>query len=534
MRKNVPPIHAYRLFLVIAINISAGFLTVSARQLEVVAHRGANNLAPENTFAAAQKCVQLGVDYVEVDVRTSRDGVMYNIHDGTLDRTTNGTGLIAERDASYIDSLDAGSWFSPEFSNEKVPRLDAFLKRFSGRIKVYFDVKDADLKALLKLIYATGYERDCFFWFSNDERAKELRSLDPTIPLKMNAVDVDGLRAVLPYNPQLIEYRLQNLTPAFVEFCRAHNLKLMAHALHEGAEKDYPDILASAADMVNLDRADEMIALLNKANGEDPIRMTLEFNGGKREYFVRLPMDFDPKKTYWPLVSVHGGNGNGKTHFLAKGVRQEANRQGLDAVVISPSFSNEDFQASRFPDLGEGAFLEAVLKDVRAKYRLEEKILITGYSRGGQFSHRFALRNPDQVAAAAPCASGTWTTPVGHLLIEAIGEVEDPENYLVKTKDLSEVPERLHGMFNARVASAAGLKAARGSKSVPFLVMCGSLDTRWDIARSFAVNLRQLGYEVETSWPRTPHGSRSRQEFEWEFEKYSQDVVRFFKRVLGP
>ena len=501
------------------------------RQLEIVAHRGANHLAPENTFAAAQKCVQLGVDYVEVDVRTSRDGVMYNFHDKTLDRTTNGTGAIAERDSSYIDALDAGSWFGAEFAGEKVPRLEAFLKRFSGRIKVYFDVKDADLKPLLALIYETGYERDCFFWFSNDDRAKELRSLDPNIALKMNAVDVDGLRAVLPYNPQLIEYRLQNLTPAFVDFCREHNLKLMAHALHEGAEKDYPDILASAADMVNLDRADKMIALLNKANGEDPVRMTLRFGGKKREYFVRLPLDFDPKKTYWPLVSVHGGNGNGRTHFLAKGVRQEANRQGLDAIVISPSFSNEDFQASRFPDLGEGAFLETVLKDVRAKYQLQDKILITGYSRGGQFSHRFALRNPEQVLVAAPCASGTWTTPDGRLLIEGVGTVEDPASYLTETSDLSQVPERLHAMFNERVAGAAGLKAAEDSKAVPFLVMCGSLDTRWDIARAFAERLRMGGYRVETSWPRTPHGGRSKAEFEWEFEKYSREVVRFFKRV---
>lgn len=502
------------------------------RDLVVVAHRGANHLAPENTFAAAQKCVQLGVEYVEIDVRTSKDGVMYVIHDKTLDRTTNGSGAVAESDSSYIDSLDAGSWFSAEFSGERVPRLDAFLKRFNGRIKVYFDVKDADLKQLLKLIYDVGYEKDCFFWFSNDERAKELRSLDANIPLKMNAVDVDGLRAVLPYNPQIIEYRLQNLTPAFVDFSREHNLKLMAHALHQSAEKDYPDILKSAANMVNLDRADEMIALLNEVNGENPVRKTLKFNGENREYFVRLPMNFDPEETYWPLVSVHGGNGNGKTHFLAKAVRQEANGQGLDTIVISPSFTNRDFQASRFPDLGEGAFLEAVLQDVRSKYQLREKILITGYSRGGQFSHRYALRNPEGVLAAAPCASGTWTTPDGHLLMEGVGTVEDPNTFLTKTKNLSGVPERLHGMFNQRVGNAAGLKAREGSKSVPFLVMCGSLDTRWDIARSFAYSLKSQGYEVETSWPRTPHGGRNSHEFQWESEKYAREVIRFFMRTV--
>jgi len=214
-----------------------------ARELILVAHRGANNLAPENTVAAAQKCVDLGVEYVEVDVRTSKDGVMYVLHDKTLDRTTNGTGAIAERDSTYIDSLDAGSWFDDSFVNERVPRLEAFLRHFKGKIKIYFDVKDTDLKILLALIYKTGYEKDCFFWFSKDEKARELRNLDPDIPLKMTATDVADLERFLDYNPQIIEYRLQNLTPEFVDFCREHDLKLMAHALHDGAKQDYRSIL---------------------------------------------------------------------------------------------------------------------------------------------------------------------------------------------------------------------------------------------------------------------------------------------------
>ena len=47
--------------------------------IEVIAHRGARNLAPENTRAAAQKCIELGVDYIEADVAPSRDGVLYNL-----------------------------------------------------------------------------------------------------------------------------------------------------------------------------------------------------------------------------------------------------------------------------------------------------------------------------------------------------------------------------------------------------------------------------------------------------------------------
>jgi glycerophosphoryl diester phosphodiesterase len=231
-------------------------------KLEIVAHRGANNLAPENTFAAARKCVALGVDYVELDVRTSADGVFYILHDKTLDRTTNGTGAIKEKDSAYIDTLDAGSWFSRKFKNEKVPRLAPYLNEFKDKIKIYFDVKDADLAKLVDLVYEAGFENDCFFWFSNDDRARELRQIDKTIGLKMNAQSFEELQHVMQYNPQIIETRLQIFPPEFVSYCRAYNLKIMAHALEKRADRRYRDIINSPADMVNLDRADIMSRLI--------------------------------------------------------------------------------------------------------------------------------------------------------------------------------------------------------------------------------------------------------------------------------
>jgi len=119
--------------------------------------------------------------------------------------------------------------------------------------------------------------------------------------------------------------------------------------------------------MVNLDEADAMLELLNEVNHPRLRRYSFELNGVEREYFLRLPKNFDSEKEYWPLVSVHGGNGNGLTFFLSKAILEEVDGRGMPAIVISPSFSNDDFQASRFPDLGEGAFLIQVLKHLRQK-----------------------------------------------------------------------------------------------------------------------------------------------------------------------
>jgi pimeloyl-ACP methyl ester carboxylesterase len=275
------------------------------------------------------------------------------------------------------------------------------------------------------------------------------------------------------------------------------------------------------------------LSAMGAEEGDEPLRSKLIFEGTERIYYVRLPYDFDPEKIYWPLVTVHGGNGNGRNHSLGKGTRWAADEQGLDAIVISPNFSNDDFQASRFPALGEGPFLERVLEDIRLRYKLHPKILLTGYSRGGQFTHRFAFTYPEMVAAVAPLAAGTWTTPDGALLIEQYGRVAEPEAFLSDSENASLAPARLSNIFTPRVASAAGIPALPASKGVPFLVMCGTLDTRVDIARLFAASLKEKGYHVETAWPRTPHGGRNKEEFKAEFQKYPQGAVAFFKRIVA-
>lgn len=266
---------------------------------------------------------------------------------------------------------------------------------------------------------------------------------------------------------------------------------------------------------------------------EPPRRFEILHQGEQRAYFVQLPAGYDASETYWILVSVHGGGGNGKSHFLANGYRAAVQESGVKAIVVSPSFSNEDFQASRFPALGEGDFLKAILAELRTRHRLRKKILLSGYSRGGQFAHRFALANPDLVQAVAPFSAGTWTTPSGELLIEGLAPVEHPQAYLTNADNARLAPERLNGLFTSRVAAVAGRLPHAEANQVPFLVMCGSLDSRFGIAQQFYQSMRDSGYTVEAVWPRTPHGSRNKPEFSEEFEKYVMTGMSFFERVTN-
>lgn len=90
----------------------------------VIAHRGASAYAPENTMSAFTKAAQLGIKWVEFDVVLAACGTPVIFHDETLERTSNGRGSIGDYSNTYLQTLDAGRWFSSEFSGERIPTLN--------------------------------------------------------------------------------------------------------------------------------------------------------------------------------------------------------------------------------------------------------------------------------------------------------------------------------------------------------------------------------------------------------------------------
>jgi glycerophosphoryl diester phosphodiesterase len=90
-----------------------------------IAHRGAGQLAPENTLAAFRLGASHGYRMFECDVKLSADGVPFLLHDATLDRTTNVQGLAAELSWDALSRLDAGSWHSPAYAGEPLASLEA-------------------------------------------------------------------------------------------------------------------------------------------------------------------------------------------------------------------------------------------------------------------------------------------------------------------------------------------------------------------------------------------------------------------------
>ena len=95
--------------------------------IRIIGHRGAAAVAPENTLASFRAAAALGVRWVEMDVSQLADGTAVIFHDDALDRCTNGSGLLAQSSWPQVQQLDAGSWFSTQFSTERVPTLSEAL-----------------------------------------------------------------------------------------------------------------------------------------------------------------------------------------------------------------------------------------------------------------------------------------------------------------------------------------------------------------------------------------------------------------------
>ena len=108
----------------------------------VTAHRGFSGDAPENTLAAFRKAMEVGSDMIELDVRFSKDGQIVVIHDDTLDRTTNGRGKVSDYTLKELKQFDAGSWFGPQFSDERIPTFNEVLELAKGKIPVNIEIKD--------------------------------------------------------------------------------------------------------------------------------------------------------------------------------------------------------------------------------------------------------------------------------------------------------------------------------------------------------------------------------------------------------
>lgn len=181
------------------------------RAARVVAHRGLLKVAPENTLANFDACLDLRLD-IELDVRRTRDGQLVVIHDDTVDRTTNGKGKVNSLSLREIQALDAGAWFDPAFAGERVPTLDAVFARVAARkaaTLLAIDLKDPKCEAdVVKLAVKHGVLRQLvFIGLAIEDRA---------VREALKSADAGALAAVLVPSADKLDAALADPTAGWV------------------------------------------------------------------------------------------------------------------------------------------------------------------------------------------------------------------------------------------------------------------------------------------------------------------------------
>ena len=127
--------------------VSTDITKIKKSEFEIIAHKGASGLAPENTLASFQMALDLGVDMIELDVRHTQDEQIIVFHDQSMERTVRDSlgnpvfGDVHELTLEELRQYEVGSWFDSRFTGEKVPTLKDVLDLIQGRCKVLIEVK---------------------------------------------------------------------------------------------------------------------------------------------------------------------------------------------------------------------------------------------------------------------------------------------------------------------------------------------------------------------------------------------------------
>lgn len=188
--------------------------TVDAQQIadiKIIAHRGYSGVYPENTISAFRGAIDIGADMTELDVQQTKDGIIVVFHDDDLTRTAGIDGTIADFTYDELLDMEVGSWFSEEFTGEKIPTLAEALEVIrESDLEVYLELKDIGEKegfveGVLAAAEETGMQERCIFasfqynylTFFKEQGLRTLYNVseyDETLPLQKEA-DYYGLNS---------------------------------------------------------------------------------------------------------------------------------------------------------------------------------------------------------------------------------------------------------------------------------------------------------------------------------------------------
>ncbi len=243
--------------------LGATLLTAQSRSVVVISHRGEHLHHPENTMPAFEEAVRVGADYFEVDVRTTSDGKLVLMHDGTTDRTTGHKGEISKMTFDEIRALDAGG-------GAKVPTFDEVLDYARGKINIYVDVKQVSAKDLVEHIVGHGMADNVVIY--SGRISKEVQELDPRLKIMPEAGQVESAQRLVDLlHPKVLAFDASDFKPEVIAIAKKANAMIYVDRLGPADNQQiWQEAIDAGADGIQTDHPEDLVKYLREKGYRKP------------------------------------------------------------------------------------------------------------------------------------------------------------------------------------------------------------------------------------------------------------------------
>ena len=197
-----------------------------------IGHRGAAGHAPENTLAAVRKGIELGVDFVEIDVRRTADGVLVALHDATVNRTTNGKGRVDALSLRELRTFDAES-------GERIPTVEEVLKIAEGHTGLMLELKVAGVAHLtVQAVQNAKFKNPVIYASFLHEELRHVRAVDPQAALMVlfGQLPPDPVANAMQYQPVYVGLRHDTASGHLVDAFHQENLLVCVYTANSAGD----------------------------------------------------------------------------------------------------------------------------------------------------------------------------------------------------------------------------------------------------------------------------------------------------------
>ncbi|NNV56200.1 glycerophosphodiester phosphodiesterase family protein [Limnovirga soli] len=161
-------------------------LPASKNKMVIIAHRGDHTNAPENSLAACQNAIDAGADFVEIDLRTTKDSALVIMHDATVDRMTGNKGLVKDFTLAQLQTIQLTQPQHAEWGTQPIPTFKQVLALCKGKINIYLDYKEAAVVTAYQEICNAGMEKNIVVYINQPAQFSSWRNIAPQMPLMIS------------------------------------------------------------------------------------------------------------------------------------------------------------------------------------------------------------------------------------------------------------------------------------------------------------------------------------------------------------